>query len=78
MSRQSEEIVVADPDPRLREMLERECDRMTDKIEFRMDNRDRIARHIEALRRVEKAAGQQRRGPSVPIRLVEETPDTFV
>jgi DNA-binding transcriptional MerR regulator len=56
---QSEDIVVADPDPRLREMLERERDRMTDKIEFLEDNRDRISRYSEALKRAEKAAGQR-------------------
>ena len=60
---QSQDIVVADPDPRLRAMLERERDRMTEKIEFLVDNRDRIARYIEALERAEKAAGQADAAP---------------
>ncbi|AOS61824.1 MerR family transcriptional regulator [Actinoalloteichus hymeniacidonis] len=50
---QPQEIVVADPDPRLRAILERERDRMTEKIGFLADNRDRISRYIEALERAE-------------------------
>lgn len=55
---QPQEIVVADSDARLREMLERERDRMTEKIGFLIDNRDRLSRYIEALKRAETAAVQ--------------------
>lgn len=54
---QPQEIVVADPDPRLREMLEGERDRMTEKIGFLADNRDRISSYIEALERAEADSG---------------------
>lgn len=50
---QPQQIVVPDPDPRLRAMLERERDRMTEKIGFLTDNRDRISHYIEAIERAE-------------------------
>jgi DNA-binding transcriptional MerR regulator len=50
----SQDIVVADPDPELRELLERERDRMTEKIEFLTHNRDAISRYIDALGRAEQ------------------------
>lgn len=55
---QPQEIVVADPDPELRAMLERERDRMTEKIGFLADNRDRISCYIEALERAEAASAR--------------------
>ncbi|MEB3369642.1 MerR family transcriptional regulator [Saccharopolyspora mangrovi] len=51
---QSQDIVVANPDPELRELLERERDRMTEKIEFLTHNRDAISRYIDALGRAEQ------------------------
>ncbi|MFC7343958.1 MerR family transcriptional regulator [Saccharopolyspora griseoalba] len=51
---QSQDIVVPNPDPELRELLERQRDRMTEKIEFLAHNRDAIARYIDALGRAER------------------------
>lgn len=53
---QSQDIVVADPDPELREILEQQRDRMTEKIEFLAHNRDAISRYIDALGRAERDA----------------------
>ncbi|MGI5121947.1 MerR family transcriptional regulator [Marinactinospora thermotolerans] len=52
----TEDIVVADPDSELRALLERERDRMTEKIECLTRNRDAISRYIEALGRAEDRA----------------------
>lgn len=54
---QSQDIVVENPDPELRELLERERDRMTEKIEFLAHNRDAISRYIDALGRAERGRG---------------------
>lgn len=42
-------ILVNDPDPELREILMRERDRMSLKIDFLIQNRDAITRYIDAL-----------------------------
>ncbi|WP_026819120.1 MerR family transcriptional regulator [Arthrobacter castelli] len=42
-------IVVTDPDPELREILLRERDRMTQRIDLLVQNRDSINRYIEAM-----------------------------
>ena len=44
-----QEIVVADPDPVLREMLVRERDRMAERIAFLEQNREALTRYIEAM-----------------------------
>ncbi|MFJ9174109.1 MerR family transcriptional regulator [Streptomyces sp. NPDC102360] len=54
---QPQEIVVADPDPQLRAMLERERDRMTERVGCLTDTRDRLSRYIEALERAEAGPG---------------------
>ena len=46
---QPQEIVVADPDPKLRELLIHERERMSQKIDLLIQNRDAITRYIEAL-----------------------------
>lgn len=42
-------IVVSDPDPELRDTLVRERDRMTQKIDLLVQNRDSITRYIQAM-----------------------------
>lgn len=42
-------IVVTDPDPELREVLLQERDRMTQKIDILVQNRDSITRYIKAM-----------------------------
>lgn len=59
---QSQTIVVADPDPELRELLVRERDRMTRKIDFLAQNRDAVSRYIDALDRAANANRTQRAG----------------
>lgn len=46
---QPQTIVVADADPGLREILLHERDRMTQKIDLLVQNRDAIARYIQAM-----------------------------
>lgn len=46
---QPQRIVVADPDPELRELLMRERARMSQKIDLLNHNRDALTRYIEAL-----------------------------
>lgn len=46
---QPQRIVVADPDPELRELLMRERARMSQKIDLLIHNRDALTRYIEAL-----------------------------
>lgn len=49
---QQQDIVVADPDPELRELLIRERERMTERIAFLRRNRDALTRYIEAMDRM--------------------------
>lgn len=49
-------IVVDNPDPELKELLLRERDRMSVKIDFLIQNRDAITRYIEALDRAAAAS----------------------
>jgi DNA-binding transcriptional MerR regulator len=44
-------IVVQNPEPGLRELLTTERDRMTEKIDFLIQNRDSLTRYIEAIDR---------------------------
>jgi DNA-binding transcriptional MerR regulator len=44
-------IVVADPDPELRELLVRERDRMTERIAFLQHNREALDAYLEAMDR---------------------------
>jgi DNA-binding transcriptional MerR regulator len=44
-------IVVQNPEPGLRELLTTERDRMTEKIDFLIQNRDSLTRYIEAMDR---------------------------
>lgn len=46
---QGPEIVVADPDPRLREVLVVQRDKMTERIDFLEQSRDALTRYIEAM-----------------------------
>ena len=46
---QPQTIVVRNAEPGLRELLTRERDRMTEKIDFLANNRDAITRYIEAI-----------------------------
>ncbi|MEU1484559.1 MerR family transcriptional regulator [Streptomyces sp. NPDC005752] len=46
---QGPEIVVIDPDPKLREMLLAQRDKMTERIAFLEQNRDALTRYIEAM-----------------------------
>ncbi len=48
---QPQEIVVAAPDPELREMLVRERDAMSERAAFLVSNRDALTRYIEAMDR---------------------------
>ncbi|BCW70777.1 MerR family transcriptional regulator [Arthrobacter sp. NicSoilB8] len=58
---QPQEIVVADPDPKLRELLIHERERMSQKIDLLIQNRDAITRYIEAL---DDAATRSRKVPA--------------
>lgn len=51
-------IVVTDPDPELREILLRERERMTQKIDLLVQNRDAITRYIQAMDSSGAATGQ--------------------
>lgn len=53
---QPQTIVVKNAEPGLRELLLTERDRMTDKIDFLLQNRDAITRYIEA---IDQAATQE-------------------
>ena len=46
---QPQAIVVRDPDPKLRDTLVTERDRMTQKIEFLIQNRDALTQYIETM-----------------------------
>ena len=46
---QPQTIVVTDPDPELREILLQERDRMTQKINLLVQNRDSVTRYIQAM-----------------------------
>jgi hypothetical protein len=48
-----DDIVVADPDPALREMLVRERDKMAERIAFLESNRDALTRYIEVMDRLD-------------------------
>ncbi|WP_313815784.1 MerR family transcriptional regulator [Citricoccus sp.] len=47
----TEATVVADPDPKLREMLVEQRDKMAERISFLEQNRDALTRYIEAMDR---------------------------
>jgi DNA-binding transcriptional MerR regulator len=46
---QSQEIVVADPDPELRAVLVRERERMAERISFLQHSHDALTRYLEAM-----------------------------
>lgn len=52
-------IVVADPDPELRAILLQERDKMTQKIDLLIQNRDSITRYIEAMDSAMEVAGEK-------------------
>jgi DNA-binding transcriptional MerR regulator len=52
---QPREIVVADPEPELRELLVTERDKMTERITFLEQNRDALTRYIEAMDRADRS-----------------------
>jgi DNA-binding transcriptional MerR regulator len=58
---QPQSIVVADPDPELREILVRERERMSERISFLEQNRDALDRYLAAM---DRGAEDERRAAS--------------